>query len=383
MTGQLRTTLRDRADHLNAWDVDLDAIVRDGARRVRHRRVALAGGVAGALAVVGGVSALAVQHLNRPAPADQDAKPLTYAVGNVIHSGDSQVDVGMHVDSFVRLTDRFVFTHDQHVYEARDGRVHMLGPLADPSTPLVAGEDGQKAGWFGLSARYGAGLEIYPGYPQVGDRPNSSFADYPDGWPEHSPPRVQATWGDFLWVSTGVFSLVIYHDPPDGSYEGWRIRSTGPSMIQDAAARRLLVRVGDGMAVVDANLPEHLNPVEASFDNKKDLLPDAPQVPDVSTGDLAPDARHWFTAEAGRFVVYASSDGSAQQPEHAGYQDVTPYQWLSGDTIAALGHRAGDPGGPVSILTCRVSSNTCEAAVDDVAPDADLVVPSGPTTGSR
>jgi hypothetical protein len=151
-------------------------------------------------------------------------------------------------------------------------------------------------------------------------------------------------------------------------------------MIQDAAAGRLLVRVDGGLAVVDANLPHDLNPIEPSFRPRKDLLPSAPQVPNVSTGDLAPDGRHWFTAESGSFTVYASSNGSAQEPEHPGFEGVTPYQWLGDDTIAALGHRAGDPTGPVSILTCRVSSNACTVAVPDIGPAADVVVPTGPTT---
>ena len=383
MTGQLRTTLHTRADEIAGWEADLDAIVRTGSRRVRRRRAVIAGGVAVTLAVVG-AAALGIRgHDGAPAPADPDALPVTYAVGSVIHSGDTQVDVGLHVDSFVRLTDRFVFSHDEHVYEAKDGAVHEIDRLADKATPLMAAEDGQKAAWFGFSDQYGAGLKIYPGYPQVGNHPNAQYGDFPDGWPADSPPSVRATWGGFLWVSDGVKTQVTYHDPPDGPYESWDIRTTGPSMIQDAAARSLLVRVGDGLAVVDANLPQHLNPPEESFDNKLDLDPGSPQVPNVSTGDLAPDARHWFTTDGGSFTVYTSSDASAQEPEHPGFTDVTPYQWLGGDTIAALGHPTDDPDGPASILTCRVSTNACTVALPDVGPATDVVVPNGPTTGTR
>jgi hypothetical protein len=303
-------------------------------------------------------------------------------VGDVIHSGDTQVDVGMHVDSFVRLTDRFVFTHAGHVYEARDGRVHLFGPLADPSTPLVAGEDGRKVGWFGLSPRYGAGLEIYPGFPQVGDNPNGQFADYPDTWPQHSPPSVRATSGNYLWVTDGSRTLVYLHDPSSGEYVAWHIPTTGPTMVQDAARDSLLVRVhGGGLAVMNANLPPTIDDIP-TWNTKRNLVPDAAQVPGVNAGDLAPDARHWFTTEGG-FTVYASSNADHQEPEHPGYEDVTPYQWLSGDTIAATGHRDRAPDGTISILTCRVSTNQCTEALTDVGSAGQVVLPNGPTTGSR
>src|SRR3954447_18491686 len=198
MTGQLRGSLHTRADELDTWDVDLDTIVRAGDRRLRRRRIAVAGTAAAVLAVAGGVTVAARSHATRPQPADQDAKPLTYAVGRVIHSGDNQVDVGMRVDSFVRLTDRFVFSHDQHVYEAKDGDVHEIDRLADPSAPLVAGEDGQQSEWFGHSDTHGVGLMIYPGYPQVGGRPNASFAGYADTWNADSPPRILAASGRYL-----------------------------------------------------------------------------------------------------------------------------------------------------------------------------------------
>jgi hypothetical protein len=379
MTGQLGTTLRSRADHLAPWNADLEAIVRDGERRVRRRRAAVAGGVAGMLAVVGGATAVGVRaHTTQPQPADQDTRPLTYAVGSVIHSGDSQVDVGMPVDSFVAFTGGFLFSHAEHVYEAKNGDVHEIGDLANATTPLVAGEDGREVGWWA-----GRSIDLWPAFPEAQGHPNGLHNMLADGWPADSPPTVRASWGGFLWVTNGVDTEVVYLDPPDGPYESWDIRSTDPSMIQDAAARRLLIRVGDGMAVVDANLPHHLNPIENSFHTKADLVPDAPQVRGVSTGDLAPDAQHWFTTEGGHFAVYASDDGSAQQPEHEGFDGVTPYQWLSGDTIAALARRTGHPDGPVSILTCRVSTNACAVSLPDVGPAAGIVVPNGPTTGDR
>ena len=44
MTGQLRTAMQTRADELGRLDLDLDAIVRDGNRRLRRRRTMMATG---------------------------------------------------------------------------------------------------------------------------------------------------------------------------------------------------------------------------------------------------------------------------------------------------------------------------------------------------
>ena len=58
MTGQLRSTLQSRGDRLGAWEPDLDAVVASGDRRVRRRRIGLAG--AGLAAVVAAVTAVAL-----------------------------------------------------------------------------------------------------------------------------------------------------------------------------------------------------------------------------------------------------------------------------------------------------------------------------------
>jgi hypothetical protein len=377
MTGQLQTTLHRQADALQPWNVDLDAIVRSGVRRVRRRRAALAGGVAGALVLAGGVAiaahGLTVHH---PQPVDDNARPVTYAIGSVIHSGDSRVDVGRTVAQFVRFTDGFVFSDpQQRVYVEKDGRVRKIGDLHDASTPLVAGEDGRQVGWLTPTT-----FALYPGYSVVHGLPNAINSQFRSGLPVGSSPEVRATWGGYLWMTDGVRTEVIHHDPPHHEYVGWPIHTTGPSMIQDAAGDRLLVRAGDGIAVIDAGLPKPHDPYQNPL--KRHFVPGPPQVRNVSTGDLAPDARHWFTAEDGRFTVYFSRDGGSQEPDHAGFVGVTPYQWLGADTIAALGHREDDPDGPVSILRCRVSTNDCTVAVSDIAPEADLVVPNGPTTGT-
>ncbi|WP_248581442.1 hypothetical protein [Nocardioides sp. InS609-2] len=62
MTGLLSDLMHDRADTLAAPELDLDALMRDGQRRVVRRRTAFVGGGA-ALAVVAVVAGLTAPGL--------------------------------------------------------------------------------------------------------------------------------------------------------------------------------------------------------------------------------------------------------------------------------------------------------------------------------
>ena len=136
------------------------------------------------------------------------------------------------------------------------------------------------------------------------------------------------------------------------------------------------------MAVTTANLLPW--PVERQDGWKPggDLAGVTAQVPDISTGDLAPDGQHWFTHDGGQFAVYDSITGDGQEPTQDGFVSVTPYQWLGNDTIAAIGSRSSAPGGPVSLLTCRVSTNDCTVAAADVGTADEVVVPDGLPNGA-
>jgi hypothetical protein len=374
MTGQLQSSLQSRADALDAWDVDLETIVRTGDRRIRRRRTALAGTVAGVLAVVGGATLAARGHATHPQPADPDAKPLTYAVGNVIHSGDATVDVGVHVESLVRTTRGFVFTdQQQRVYEEKDGDVRLLrsfdnepAHLADADSPLDVSDDGRVTAWWD-----GERIQTYPGYVLDGKTDPISAART---WSNDTPPAVRAISGGHLYFWDGRRNMIAEVQPPQSTAFWPDSGLSDPQVVQDAAGNRLLVRVGDGLAVVRANLLPRDAGAQADWKPGTDLSGVKPAVPDVATGDLAPDARHWFTTQGGRFTVYDSADGRAQEPEHPGFAEVTPYQWLSGDSIAALAHISGAPDGSASILTCRVSTNACAVVASGVGDVQDVVL---------
>jgi hypothetical protein len=390
MTGQLRTTFDTRADDLGTWEVDLESIVCDGDRRIRRRRMAIAGGLAGVLAVVGGMTALAGRdHTSRAQPTEAPLKPLTYAVGSVIHSDHSTIDVGKDVESFVPTHWGFVFsTPDRRLYQERDGQVQPIvyqgHPtfLADASARLVVSDDGLLTAWWD-----GTRIQTWPGYgggdDVVGlvdafDKTNSFSAA--GSWPSDDPPRIQAAADGHLWFWDG-------HDPwiaevrPMTTTAGWKDSNPpGSGTVVDAAGDQVLVHVADGMAVTTANLLKGPASNQEDWTLGGDLADLKVQVPGVTSGDLAPDGKHWFGEDTGRFTVYDSDTGQAHEIATVGYPSATPYQWLGNDTIAAVAldpNVDGSGSTPVNLLVCHVSTSSCVVAAKNVGNEGNVVLSDG------
>jgi hypothetical protein len=385
MTGQLRTTLHTRADDLDAWDVDLDRIVDAGDRRVRRRRTALAGCLAVVLAVVGGATAVVgrAHTTSRLQPADQGAKPLTYAVGTVIYTGSGTLDLGQKVESMVVTKWGFVYTTPDHqVFSEQDGDVHQIGHLPANGS-LVASDDGWVTAWWD-----GQELQTWPGY-RPGDPAGGTVAfdrssprGPTSGWPSGSPPRLEAVSDGHVWYFDGR-DHYISENWPLTTHALWKdANPPGSGTVLDAAGDQVLVKTDDGMTVTRANLlPEPIGE-QSGWEPGGDLAGLRTQVPDVTSGDLAPDGQHWYARVADKFAVFDSDTGARQDMSHPGFAIAAPYQWLGDDTIAAVGFADASGAGPVSLLICRVSTNDCTVAVADVGNAADVVVPDGLPAGS-
>jgi hypothetical protein len=376
MTGTLRTTLHHRAEELDAWDVDLDAVIRDGDRRLRRRRAALAGGLAGVLVVAGGVAALAGHgHRTSPPPADQNAQPLAYAVGSVIHTGDGTVDVGVKVESLVAAKSGFFYSGpDRTVYVWRDGHAQALGHIADSSTRLLGSDDGVNVAWWD-----GKEIVAWPGLR----RPVETFrGPKPRYW--ETLHIVQAVSDERMWFWDGhrTWTANLLPSPSSAVWPDKAFTSSGS--VQDAASDRVLVRIGDGLAVMRDNLYPLRADQLGGWRPGSDLSTATGRVAGVSTGDLAPDGRHWFSKDPGHpFTVYDSESGESEAIKlPPGLTDATPYQWLGDDTIAAMGFAHSDgPGAVVSLLTCRVSAGDCTVDVDDAGTADQVVVSDGRPVG--
>ena len=372
MTGQLRSTMQTRAGGLGDLDLDLDAIVHDGDRRLRRRRTAVAAGIVGVLAVVGATALTTRAHTTAaPGPAGGTSVPLDYAVGTVIHSGDTQVDVGIRVEEMVRTGRGFVFADpQQRVYEERDGQVEQIGHLADRSTPLVVGDDGLVVGWWD-----GERIQSWPGMNGNTD----SFG--PTGsWPADTPPAVRAISDGHLWYWDGHAEW-IQEIRPLPSSAGWKDSNPpGSGTVLDAAGDRILVQVDGGMAVTEANLLPETVDAQDGWQPGGDLAGLTAQVPNVASGDLAPDGKHWFSHDFDEFAVFDSTSGARQDPsfKSLGFAFAAPYQWLDADTVAVLALRTtSEDHPPISLLTCQVSTDDCAVTARDIGDDRDVALPNG------
>lgn len=364
MTGQLRTSLHEHADALHALDLDLDTIVRDGDRRLRRRRLAVVGGVAVALVAAAGITALAWDRPSSTvAPADDGTtRPLSYAVGSVIHSGTDTIDVGVRVDSFVPTADGFVISDPQgQVYAERDGELQKIGQLASRRTRLVADDSGDHVAWWD-----GAHFQLWSASRPAGATVTDSI-DAMTG--AGATPSVRAVTGNAIWLGDARGTVVGKMGPggtaltPVGSLPD-------PESVQDAAAGRLLVRVDEpggtsGMAVRDLT--------------EMGSLDHGPVVTDVYSGDLAPDGRHWLTDSGDVARVYDSVTGAGSDLPHPGFQFAAPYTWLDDDTLAmlALSKATNDPAQPISLLTCHVSTDQCTVAARDIGTAGQIALPVG------
>jgi hypothetical protein len=134
------------------------------------------------------------------------------------------------------------------------------------------------------------------------------------------------------------------------------------------------------MAVTRANLRPVSVADQAQWTPGGDLAGLDVQVPDVATGDLAPDGKHWFTDDSDQFAVFDSATGERQDPafKDLGFEFAAPYQWLGDDTIAALAlPKATNDPQPISLLTCHVSTNDCVVTARDIGDAADVALPIG------
>ncbi|MDX6358152.1 MAG: hypothetical protein QOH37_1206, partial [Nocardioidaceae bacterium] len=360
-------------------------IVRDGNRRLRRRRNALAGGVAGTLAVVAGAAALTLggHSASRAVqPADNPAKPLSYAVGSVIHSDGTTIDVGTKIESMVSVEDGFVFSGpDRTVYLETNGATHALGHIDGASSRLYASDDGLVAAWWD-----GEQIQTWPGYryngsgEEVVEDSTHSFG-VASTWPSGAPPHVEALSDGHLWTWDGQHTVVAEVRPLT-STAGWKDAGfSDPEMIRSAAGARVLIRVGDGMAVVKANLlpPPH-QPGWADWEPGTDVSGVGAQVSGVTDGVLSPEGDHWFTQDSDQFAVFDSATGERQDPryEDLGFAFAAPYQWLGNDTIAALAlPKATNDPQLISLLTCHVSTNDCTVTARDIGDKTEVAITVG------
>lgn len=387
MTGLLTSVLHERADAAPGPDLDLDAILRDGDRRVRRHRVTtglVAAGVAGVLAASalaltapsGGRDDLVADSPDSPGFADREP---AYAFGSTVHLGARTFDVGRPVASLVQTDDGVVYTTsngDVRVYDGATsdvvGRAEANRLRADDSGSLVSwvqrAEDGHPQYVVFDTARRkevariddqaaGASLEPHDWGAQVFAVDDGSVY-----W-RHGPDLVRYD------VEAGRESVVHTSTPlADPPTEG------GPvvGQIADVASGAVAYTVEGGQdrwGIAVGRRPDPGGTVLAE--------------PDSARGVLSPDARLLAVEQYDTMAVYATADGADVTPTVEGYAYVVAYGWTGHDTAAVLALRDyTDTRASGDVLSCDVSDDACTvvSSFDDVRAGSLVLAGGDPAT---
>ena len=330
MTEKLKTLLHERATEPDFAMPDLEALVRDGDRRVRRRGAAR---IAGGLAVLAVAAAIAVPQLGGGTGRDATVvaiapgagRSVTWATGSVIHSGT--------------------------VWSVRGQQVTEVGRTNAKHPRLVADEEGSLAGWVNTTG-------MGPAYLVLDQSTGETMSE--------GEATVRGKGGLATLAEPAYFYAI------DGDTAYWRDDRGAVAVNFDSGDVRVIdANPTDSFAILDAQdgliAFEGLSDRGASVGRTPaEARPLAESYSDM--GRLSPDARY-YSSDANDPHVYDVRTGQRVRFDlHDAF--ATGYEWLDARTLAVLAQQ--DDQSPVQLLTCRVPEGACEVAVADLGSFDDL-----------
>ncbi len=367
MSELLREVMNERATATDRPQLDLDAIVAAGDRRIRRKGIVTAVAATTAVVVITATAASIIgsnqeSRPDRVQPAgtggDFEQRTTSYSTGSVIHYGNHEIDVAPHsLSSFVQTDDGFVFTDKGGlVYLATADTVNRLGQTNQPyGTLLAAGDDGPYVTWLDTDA------STFKVYDTAARREVASV---------EQPPQPKNP-GEFdLLAVLALDGSTAYWHTADGvvSYD---IDSDQTEVVKAGATTQWLADVADGTLA------------RMSFDDQsitvsRDPHSDGPTVPGFSHATLSPDARYVATDPHDSEQVFEAATGKDVTPAAEGYSFTAVVQWTDADDYVALGIPQGNAEDePFDLLTCSVSSKTCTPAAKSVGVFGNVQFPIG------
>lgn len=370
MTGLLKDTMRERADAQTPPPIDVDLLVRAGDRRIRRSRVTTglaAAGVAGTLAVGallgpqlvdgsttgdrGGV----VAEQGREAAGPFAERRPTYAVDATIHYGDTTIDVGETVGSFVQTDDGFVYATD-------DGRIHLadgestaeIGRTSPDGLYLKADDTGSLVAWMEFTKGLSPELVVF----DTAKREEVARTD------EGTGPAMQAFRDTDAAYVYAVDDGTVYWRNADGVMALDVARKTSELLLDGAGAFDISDVANGHFAHVSRQVDGEDTPIRVSTDLAHPSRP----LPSGWEGYLSPGARYISTDQADELAVFDVATREDVTPDTLGYEFVAAYAWLDDSTVTLIGIRSlGGGEQPIDILDCDVPQGHCEVAVDGAA----------------
>ncbi|MFD7153890.1 hypothetical protein ACFV9C_04800 [Kribbella sp. NPDC059898] len=350
MNALLKEAFTEEAAAAGEPNLDLDAIVGNGRRRVRRRRITtLVAAVTAVVAVAGGVTV--VRQITRTDSVVQPAGPFaeiraTWATGTVIHYGSTTYEAPVPIASFVQTTAGFVVAGADGTVYAVDGTgpAQMIG--RGDKTQLLAAE-GPVAGW--VDAR--AAVPEFVLYDVGGRRELSRTADKAGkGAVNSDPVHVVAIDGGtaYLAASDGLRRL----DVASGRNE----------LIKPGAKTSLLQAARGGRLVWEHPSKDAGNDLAVAMD----LDAKAPSIFEGWHAYLSPSGRYLLTDKSDEVRMFDVANGSQLPLTFDGYALIAPTQWSTENTFYAVGYRSAESD-PVDLLSCSAAAGSCAVAVPGIA----------------
>jgi hypothetical protein len=374
MTKTLKDMMQARAEAVPDPQLDVDAAVRAGRRRVRWHRVVAAAVACAALAAVALVVPMLPFVGGDDSPAFSDGlgeRQISYASGSTIHYGDKSIDVSPHeVATYVLTDDGFVYTtEDGAVYFTDGGDSKQIGHAGGNNT-LVADDTGSYVGWADTSADSDNEAIVYDTErgAQVRRLQNvggSTASCYSDG----RGATLVAIDGDaaYLCHPNGVSAVSLT------THSDWYVTPppSGLLRVTDVADDAVAWADPEGPAIGRGTIVSRGERIETW--NRR-----------VSASQLSPDADYLagFALDGGggwrTLVVDWSSDREVEL-EMPQYHEWYVMQWIGDDRFTAVGYDAEDYEGAAvaapELLTCDISAMDC--TVVGRAKGSDIIQPTG------
>ncbi len=356
MSELLKDVMNERAMKAEGPDLDLDAIVANGDKRVRRNRVLLMTVATAAAVLVAVAVPLVISAVksgdNDPQPVDTpgefEQRTTTYSVSSTIYYGDVAVDVSPHeVTTLVQTDYGFVFTADvdegQGVFFTNGSAPERIGTTNQPSGKMLAGDDaGPYVAWVDTDAEPLPELVVY-------DTSTSKEVARTSEGNTKQPARADESR---MPAVVGVDSSTAYWHRSDG-VASYNIGEGTSELIQPNADATWLFDVAAGVLA------------RSSFDDQSvtvspDPAADGPTVPGHFAALLSADAAYVSTGLYDTARMYDVSTGDEITMLADGYAFTVPMQWIDGDAYTALGVRVGSSeDDPVDALTCSVGARSC------------------------
>jgi hypothetical protein len=389
MTGLLKETMREQADAQAPPAIDVESLARAGDRRMRRSRLTTglaAAGVAGILAIG---TVLGPQLVGDDGTTDDSLvagtggstagafveRLPTYAIDDVIYYGNTPLDVGQRVESFVQTDDGFVYaTIDGQIHLADDTTNAPIGHTSPDGLYLKADDTGSLVAWVEFSAGQAPELVVY----NTADRKEVVRTD------EGTRPDMQSFRDTDSVYVYAVDDRTVYWRNEDGLV-ALDVETRSSTVLRADATPFDISDVANGH--VAHQVFEDENEGSTGLYVSTDLSRPGRPFPSGWEGYLSPGARYISTDQADELAVYDVATREDVTPDTLGYEFVGAYAWLDDSTVTMIGIQSlGRGSQPIDILTCEVPLGACKVTAEGVATYSEdgpvaLVLPVGERLG--